>query len=123
MRNNENYYREEIMKMLSILENNDSELTIAKSYVKEKMKSILMGNGIGLHPSLNLSTLNLENSYTFKIYEERLEKLEKRLLNMRGNLNIIRKDGADVEKEIIENEKVIDRERKAIGLEIIKEKI
>jgi len=49
---NEEYYQREIIKLFAILNQDEKEIMIAKSYVIEKLNMIMQEVGIGIHPSL-----------------------------------------------------------------------
>lgn len=46
------YYIVELAKLLVIINQDTTEPTIHRSYVREKIERILNGVGIGIHPSL-----------------------------------------------------------------------
>ncbi len=46
------WYQEEVVKLLAIMNQDEGENFVSKEYVKEKLNRILSGVGIGIHPTL-----------------------------------------------------------------------
>ena len=52
MKNSAEWYQEEVVKLLAIMEQDNEEGMVSREYIKEKLSRILSEIGIGIHPTL-----------------------------------------------------------------------
>lgn len=118
--NDEKYYRRELTKLLMIVKTGDDNSMISKEYMLEKLNWILSGNGINLHPSLNLAAMHEDNVYYYEIYKDKIKDYIKQLYVIRGDKKICQKSYEEsINRDII----ALKRDKKEVELAIVKEKI